>query len=427
MFEKNEKQEKATEILSNRELVDLLLYGGGRSGKTAWAIYTILSRAIWCPSRHLIARSHFSHAKQAVWYDTLPKVLKLMDSGLPINSLPNKSDFFYKIPTRFTDPEGNIIYSEIWLGGLDNAERTEKILGREFSTIFLSEISQISYDSFLTVKTRLAEKNELRKLCFCDENPPSKKHWTYKYFIEKIDPIDKRPLDKSTIDSIQMNPIDNLKNIDPAYLKMLDQLPERKRKRFKDGVFQEEGEGKIFKEAWIKRTWDIPKDMRVIIGVDPAVTKTENSDEYGITVMGRSGDHGFLLADLSKRCTPGEMSQIVLKAYKDYQCSLIVVETNNGGDHIEAVIRHDDKFIPIKQVRATKGKVKRATPVGHLYEKGLIYHCGYFPDLEDEMWTFTEDESEMRGLPSPNRVDALCWSASELFDLNYSEPRIRMI
>ncbi len=427
MLEKTEKQELATEILSNREIVDLLLYGGGRSGKTAFAIYTIIARAMWIPSRHLIARAHLNHAKQSIWHDTLPKVLKLMGEDLKLASRPNNSDLFWKIPTRFTDNKGEVLYSEIWLGGLDNAERTEKVLGTEYSTIFISEVSQVSYDSFIIIKTRLAEKNEMRKLMLVDENPPSKKHWTYKYYIEKVDPVDKRPLDANSIASIQMNPIDNVQNIDENYLKMLDNLPERKKKRFRDGIFQEEGEGKVFKEIWLKRTWDIPTSIRTVVAIDPAVSKNEKSDEYGIIVSGKSGDYGFVLADLSAQMTPGEMARTALKAYKDFNCSLMVIEANNGGDHLEAVIRHEDKYAPVKQVRATKGKVKRAIPVAHLYEKGFIYHCGYFPELEDEMWIFTEDESEMKGLPSPNRCDALNWSMAELFDLSHSEPKIRMI
>jgi hypothetical protein len=33
--------------------------------------------------------------------------------------------------------------SQIWFGGLDDKERTEKILGMEFATIYLNECSQI--------------------------------------------------------------------------------------------------------------------------------------------------------------------------------------------------------------------------------------------------------------------------------------------
>lgn len=426
MFIKNKKQIEVSRILADKNVREMLLYGGSRSGKTAFIIRSIILRAIEYPSKHLIIRFRLNHAKTSIWYDTLPKVLGLMGGNLKNRCKPNSSDLFYRIPTQYKDDENNILYSEIWIGGLDDVQRTEKILGTEYSSIFFNEASQISYQSFLMGKTRLAEKNPLRKLIFSDENPPSKKHWTYKYFIQGIDPLENRPLNKDKIRHLQINPDDNKDNIDEDYIKALDDLPERQKKRFKYGEFQEEGEGKIFKEKWLKRTWDIPKDIRTVVAIDPAISKTDKSDEYGITICGRAGDHGFLIADYSDKMTPDEMAQIALKAYRDHHCSNIVVESNNGGDHIEAVIRHNDKFVPIKQVKASKGKVKRAIPVAHLYEKGLIYHCGYFNELEYEMWIFTEDETEMKGLPSPNRVDSLCWAITELFELYHAEPRVRI-
>ena len=40
--------------------------------------------------------------------------------------------------------------SEIWIGGLDDKDRVEKILGMEFGTLYFNEISQIPYSSVLT-------------------------------------------------------------------------------------------------------------------------------------------------------------------------------------------------------------------------------------------------------------------------------------
>jgi hypothetical protein len=47
--------------------------------------------------------------------------------------------------------------SQIWVGGLDDKERVEKILGQEYATIFLNECSQIPYESVLVARTRLAQ------------------------------------------------------------------------------------------------------------------------------------------------------------------------------------------------------------------------------------------------------------------------------
>jgi hypothetical protein len=76
--------------------------------------------------------------------------------------------------------------SQVWFGGLDEKERTEKILGQEYVTILLNEISQIPYASRNLAITRLAQKctykvngveRLMRLLELADCNPPSKAHW----------------------------------------------------------------------------------------------------------------------------------------------------------------------------------------------------------------------------------------------------------
>jgi len=100
------------------------------------------------------------------------------------NYRANNSDFFIKLDNG----------SEIWIGGLDDKDRTEKILGLEFATMYFNESSQISYLSFDMSRSRLAQKVKtitgkwLRVKYYFDCNPPSKKHWLHDMFIKKIDP-----------------------------------------------------------------------------------------------------------------------------------------------------------------------------------------------------------------------------------------------
>jgi len=69
---------------------------------------------------------------------------------------------------------------------------------------------------------------------------------------------------------------------------------------------------------------------------------------------------------------------------------------------------------PITMVTASRGKLVRAEPVAALYEQGRVHHIGSFPDLEDEMTTYTQTESW-----SPNRLDALVWAITELIERDY--------
>ncbi|MCK5218083.1 phage terminase large subunit, partial [bacterium] len=190
-FKLTKKQDEAIGLFASLAMY-VLLYGGSRSTKTFTIIRTIIIRALAAPgSRHAIMRFRFNHVKASVIFDTFPKVMELCFPDCPWKL--NKEDWFVTLPNG----------SEIWFGGLDDKERTEKILGLEFVTIFLNECSQISYGSFLIIITRLAQmvyyvrdgvKREMRLRMFLDENPPMKGHWTHKLFIDKKDPDTKKPV-----------------------------------------------------------------------------------------------------------------------------------------------------------------------------------------------------------------------------------------
>lgn len=233
-FKKTIKQKEAVKLLAGNAR-DLMLFGGSRSGKTFILIYAMIIRACKVKSRHCILRHKFNHAKRSIWLDTLPKVISLCfpDLGITPKSY-NKTDYYLTLPNG----------SEIWVGGLDDKDRVEKILGNEYSTIYFNESSQIDYASVQVAKTRLAEKNILAKKVYYDCNPPSKRHWSYWLFIKKINPVESEPLkNPEKYDSILINPIDNLENIDEDYLDILESMPEKQRQRFLDGLFIDSDDG----------------------------------------------------------------------------------------------------------------------------------------------------------------------------------------
>jgi PBSX family phage terminase large subunit len=234
-FKRTLKQIEQTAVLSGPHR-HAMSYGGSRSGKTFGLVRALVIRAMKCRSRHLALRLKFNHAKTSLWYETFPKVFKLCFPGLKV--IPNKTDYFYLLPNG----------SEIWCGGLDESERVEKILGKEYSTIFFNECSQIPYSSVSIALTRLAEKNELKKRAWYDENPPTKRHWSYPLFVKGLDPETWEPRpDAENYTSILMNPSDNIENIDSEYLSgVLELLPERERNRFMLGIFGDDSNGNIY-------------------------------------------------------------------------------------------------------------------------------------------------------------------------------------
>jgi terminase large subunit-like protein len=428
-FELTGRQIEATKLLGS-SATHAMLYGGSRSGKTFSIIRAILTRAFAHKSRHAVLRYRFNHLKGSVIYDTLPRVMELCFPGAAEMSHMDKSDWFYRLPNG----------SEIWFGGLDEKERTEKILGQEYASIFLNECSQIPWSSRNVAMTRLAQKTPLRLRAYYDCNPPNEAHWTKRVFVDKMDPDTRTPFrDKDNYASLTMNPGDNAENLPPEYLKELENLPERMRRRFLQGLFGTLAEGALWtlESLDIGRVLDgrIPDMQRVVIGVDPSGCSGPDdvrSDEVGIVVVGLGVDgRAYVLEDLSGRFGPGGpqgWGKIVAAAFDRHGADRVVAETNFGGDMVHEVIRVARPGTPFKKVTASRGKVVRAEPISALYGSensvGKISHVGHFPKLEDQLCGFTT--AGYVGDRSPDRADACCWALAELFPI-LAKPQKKVI
>ena len=386
------KQEKAVKLVAKN--IATLLEGGGRSGKTFIALYIIIVRCLKYPmSRHLIARFRFSHAKQAICYDTMPKVLK--ECGLRGKVKLNKSDWFYEFENGST----------IWVCGLDDKERTEKILGNEYITIFLNEASQISYEAYEIIVTRLnAGQSTAKAKVLIDYNPPSIQHWGYKMFHKGKFP-DGRDLPKTGYAKIKMNPVDN-PHLDEDYINRLMMLSENKRKRFLEGEYSLDS-GSLWKRSWIQYQTDVPENFwRVIIAVDPS--GSVNGDEVGIVATALYDDLMIVLDDYSMNGTPNEWAKAVATLYNKWNADIIVAEKNFGGDMVKSTIESAQRHLNVKLITSSRGKIVRAEPISALYEQGKVFHRIPFVELEDEMCIYEP------GMDSPNRMDALVFGITEL-------------
>ena len=400
-IKKTSKQRRAIALMTDPEIRYILLSGGSRSGKTFIICYALVVRALKAPNtRHAILRFHFRDVKNAVGRDTMPKVLNLIGTPYTLD----RTDWFFTLPNG----------SEIWLGGLDDDERVEKILGMEYATIFYNEASQISYHAYTTAQTRLAQKTDLVNRAYVDCNPPTKSHWLYKLFLEHIDPETRVPVpNPERYAVLNMNPMDNRENLPEGYIEdTLASLPERKRRRFLEGEWLDDPEGALWKRSMIddhRHVGAPPPLARIVVGVDPAVTGSETSDETGIVVVGKdAAGHLYVLGDYSVRGTPLDWARQVAWAVDKHGADRVVGEVNNGGDLVEVNLRTVSKNLPFKKVSASRGKYIRAEPVAALYEKGEVHHVGAFPELEDQMCEWVPGDE------SPDRMDALVWAITEL-------------
>jgi phage terminase large subunit-like protein len=195
-----------------------------------------------------------------------------------------------------------------------------------------------------------------------------------------------------------------------------------------DGELIEEVEGALWTRALIEVCRaPAPEAMaRVVVGVDPPASAS--GDACGIVVVGLAGGIGYVLADCSVAgLSPEGWARAVVRAAEAWHADRVVVETNQGGEMVESVLRSVDSALPVKPVKARFGKGKRAEPVAARFEAGKAKFAGAFPELEDELCGLTSGGGYEGPGRSPDRADAMVWAMAELMLGERAEPRIRRL
>ncbi len=152
-----------------------------------------------------------------------------------------------------------------------------------------------------------------------------------------------------------------------------------------------------------------PELDRIVVAVDPAQSSNNGNDETGIVVVGVKNGHGYVLEDASIKGSPDEWANRVAEKFHEWQAESVVAEVNVGGEMVEFTLRTVDSSLPVKTVRAMRGKAKRAEPIAALFEQEKIHLVGDHPKLEKQMKTFTGINGKR-----DDRTDAMCWGFHEL-------------
>lgn len=430
------KQQEAQAVFSGTA-THILSVGGSRSGKTFLAVRNIVMRALKSPnSRHAIFRFRLNHLIASIYLDTFPKVMRVCFPD--VSYTPHGQEKYITLANG----------SEVWFAGLDDKERTEKILGMEFTTLYFNEVSQIPYQSILIALTRLAqrmtqkmsgrEETIMRLRAYYDCNPPPKNHWTYRLFVEKRDPETREPIkNPENYAYFYMNPKDNVENLSPEYIEQLENMPARMRIRFLEGRFADANPNALFPDEYIDK-WrsdgtGLPDMVRVVVAVDPSGSGDEDNadnDEIGIVVTGLATDgNAYVLEDCTIKAGPGTWGRIVASAFDRHSADCVVGEINYGGAMVNQTVQVARPRTVFKSVAASRGKAVRAEPFSALYEQGKVRHVGRFVELEEELSGF--NTNGYIGSRSPNRADALIWSLAELFPgmirANRETPKVTVI
>lgn len=188
-----------------------------------------------------------------------------------------------------------------------------------------------------------------------------------------------------------------------------------------EGKIVEQDENALWRRADLAagRLVEAPPLDRVTVGVDPS----GGAGEQGIVVVGKATvavaektlAHGYVLADRSCRLSPDGWGARAVEAAVEFNAEDITVESDYGRDMplsvINGALADAGLSIPVRPALARQvgGKRVRAFPVAALSRNGRWHHVGDFPDLEDQMCTWTEDAGW-----SPDRIDACAWAAWHL-------------
>jgi predicted phage terminase large subunit-like protein len=163
---------------------------------------------------------------------------------------------------------------------------------------------------------------------------------------------------------------------------------------------------------------------RIVVAIDPAVTKEIDSDETGIAVGG-SGPEGdyWILGVEGRRDTPMGWANRAIDIYLRWQADKIVAETNNGGDMVvDTIMRAAEArgiTVNVEKIHASRGKTVRAEPAAALYEQGRVHHVGVFTEAEEQLCSFPIANEH------DDLVDAVVYVLSEL--ANEGAPNLRFL
>ncbi|MBR1734898.1 MAG: DNA-packaging protein [Alphaproteobacteria bacterium] len=292
----------------------------------------------------------------------------------------------------------------IWPNGaqatLYGAENYEQLRGPQFDAAWIDEFAKFKYpkETFEQLSFSLRLSTQPKLILTTTPRPI---------------PFIKALMKRKDVVTVRGSSLENLNNLSPTFLKQLEYLKGTRLEA--QEIYAEILENKqntLWSWDDIGMCYKTPPHFlnNIIIGVDPAITASDTSDETGIIVAGMdSFGKAYVLDDLSLSALPNIWAKKVVDAYHKYNAKLVVIERNAGGNLLNNLIESIDNSIKIKSVYAHQSKITRAEPIALLYQKKMIFHARQFHKLEMQMATYEP------GNKSPDRLDAMVWSMHELF------------
>lgn len=320
----------------------------------------------------------------------------------------NARDIMVKGPSGILSicPTARFVASErkvVWENGAEakilTAEEPEAIRGFSTEYAWLDEISSWKYERE-TWSNVIACVREGAHPQIAITSTPQRTS-----IMKEIESFDDTHLSVSTT-------YDNQSNLSPTFLKSLEETYKNTTMYNQEvlGEYLEALEGAVWEQDDIiygKPIENVEWDMGVI-GIDPAVTTSETSDETGIIVAARTFDISYVLEDLSGKHPIDAWAQIAVMLQEKYHFP-IIVESNQGGDFVTKAVLDKNPFARIKKLHAINSKADRLASAAMFYQQHKVLHIERFEKLEAQMLSWVPPELGKRSKSkfSPDRADAL--------------------
>lgn len=402
-----------------------IFYAGGRgSGKTTNAVNYLAIKFIKEPKTNILCLREYAKSTSnsvkaefdAFFADYGFLDLGIEDGVLTYSEKKRNKETIIKVKTTIitNNINGNKI---IFAGITKHTVRALKSL-KGIKYCFIDESDFLGEAEYRVLKPTIRADGAQIIACF---NPKSEDDYIYQLFLT---PNERRYCKK-------VNYTEN-----PFFPKVLDDdrkddeknLPYAVYAHIWEGFPLENIEGAIFSKETIElmkqtpliKTYDRSRYSVVCIACDPATTSKDYSNEYGIIALGKRHDGVVeVIDDLSGNKTPEQFVSVVDSAYSEFDCDYVVVETNQGGDFIKHSIITKNPLIKVREVRAVKDKINRATPVSNLASLGKVVLANQNREsLVRQMRRLTNmGYFGVKG-ESPDRLDALVWGVYDLLGIN---------
>ena len=233
----------------------------------------------------------------------------------------------------------------IWPNGaiatLYGAEHYEHLRGPQFDAAWIDEFAKFQYprETFEQLSFALRLGTNPKVILTTTPRP-----------IQFIKDLMKR----EDVVTVRGTSLENIDNLSPTFLKQLEYLKgTRLEAQEIYAEIVENRQNTLWSWEDIEACYKNPPHFldNVVIGVDPAITSNDSSDETGIIVAGMDAiGKAYVLDDLSISATPNIWAERVVDAYHKYGARLVVVERNAGGELLDNLIKSIDSDIKIKPV-----------------------------------------------------------------------------